>query len=154
MFGSDGRYGLGAVMLCLFLASMTCRHVQAEISLEEGPHDVTAIQGETVTLVCDFSNADGYVIYWRYGDTQRYLTINRDIETNLPIGLRNRLSVIGNVSKEEFTLRIENVQEADSGEYYCAYISLIAIHRQLQLMSARLYLPFWSHPVHSLHGVG
>ena len=57
---------------------------------------------------------------WWY--TEKYLTIDRGIETIVPISLSNRLSVIGNVSKEEFTLRIENVQEADSGVYYCAYI--------------------------------
>ncbi|XP_038076045.1 neural cell adhesion molecule 1-like [Patiria miniata] len=119
------RFILSAGLLCFFL-SFACHHVLAQPQLERGPQDAVVHEGDTVKFVCDLTNVIGYSVYWLYrsqGGFVRYLSIDRSVIANppLPPQLEQRLSIIGNESQDEFTLRITNVQETDEGTYSCRY---------------------------------
>ncbi len=105
---------------------MTYRHVQAEISVDNKPRDVSVHEGDNVTFVCDLSNVQGYTIYWSYsGSSSSYLTLDRDVYSGDPQqasqSVKKRISIVGDADKEEFSLRIQTVQESDSGDYSCLY---------------------------------
>ena len=113
-----------AALLYIFLSLMTRCPVQAQPSLDEGPQDVTVRSlGATVNFICNLRNVGGYIIYWFHLERNTVLTILRQVGTYLSPSLKSRLSIIGDVNNEEFTLRIENVTVADDGEYFCQYAS-------------------------------
>ncbi|XP_071795188.1 uncharacterized protein [Asterias amurensis] len=114
----------GCVVVLLFLVWMTRRHVQAEISVDTKPKDAAVHEGENVTFECDLRNVDGYSIIWAHrsdSGTFTYLTNDRSITEASP-SVKKRISIVGNVDEEEFSLRIQKVQISDSGEYSCRYI--------------------------------
>ncbi|XP_038077209.1 uncharacterized protein LOC119745058 [Patiria miniata] len=118
------RFILSAGLLCFFL-SVACHHALAQPRLERGPQDAVVHEGDTVDFVCDLTTVSIYTIYWYYRgqSVSIYLSIDRSVIANppLPTQLERRLSIIGNESQDEFTLRITNVQETDEGTYSCQY---------------------------------
>ncbi|XP_033634284.1 uncharacterized protein LOC117295682 [Asterias rubens] len=126
----------GHVVVLLFLVWMTRRHVQAEIGVDTRPKDAAVHEGENVIFECDLRNVDGYTIIWAYdqsgsGSTLTYLTRDRsDYEGSDQASseVMERISIVGDVDEEEFSLRIENVQESDSGEYSCRYNPAVGGH--------------------------
>ncbi|XP_038076665.1 inactive tyrosine-protein kinase 7-like [Patiria miniata] len=122
----SGRRILVSVFLWVFLSWINCRTVVAQLIVDEGPQDAHVHIGQKVTFVCDLRNTEGYNVFWFHQQRNKYLTTGRQVNVNLmPAELRDRLSVVGRVNQEEFSLRIENVQVADGGEYFCQYVPLI-----------------------------
>ncbi|XP_022111437.1 uncharacterized protein LOC110990664 [Acanthaster planci] len=135
MYPTNRRCTIPFMMLCLVLSMslMACHSpVLAQISVDQGPKDVSVVQGNTAIFDCDLNNAAGHIIYWYYesGATKRYLSIGREVGRSTPLSpaLLNRLSVIGDESQEEFTLRIVSVQESDKGSYSCLYAVGNSLH--------------------------
>ncbi|XP_038076667.1 uncharacterized protein LOC119744676 [Patiria miniata] len=126
MYPLTWRCVISQVRTFLVLSPMIFhRHAFAQISVDQGPTDVAVVQGGTATFVCDLSKVTGYKIYWYYleGSLARYLSIGRAVGVSTPLSsdLLSRLSIIGDESREEFTLRITNVRATDSGAYSCLY---------------------------------
>ncbi|XP_022086950.1 uncharacterized protein LOC110977279, partial [Acanthaster planci] len=93
-----------------------------------GPQDTIVRQGASVNFTCDLRNIEGYTIYWHHQPqvgSVRYLTVNRELYTGTvsppPAQLQRRLSITGDESRGEFTLRISDVRKIDDGVYSCLY---------------------------------
>ncbi|XP_038077207.1 cell adhesion molecule 2-like [Patiria miniata] len=114
------RFVLSAALLC-FVLSFACHLALAEPTIERGPQDAFVREGDTVEFTCDFTNVGNSTIYWYHQES--YLSFDRQLYPmpTLPPQLEQRLSIIGDESKDEFTLRITNVQETDEGTYSCLY---------------------------------
>ncbi|XP_038077208.1 uncharacterized protein LOC119745057 [Patiria miniata] len=122
MAPKHGRIILAFVFLWLFLPWMNCQTVVAQLIVDETPQDAQVHIGQEVTFICDLRNAGGYNVFWFHQQRNMYLTTGRKVNAGvMPAELRDRVSVVGRADQEEFSLRIENVQRADGGDYFCQY---------------------------------
>jgi len=81
--------------------------------IARGPLNVTASEGQDVTMSCTVLNLGRHSVGWILKDHSAILTVNEHVITRNP-----RVKVMRE-SKAKWTLIIENVRKSDEGEYMC-----------------------------------
>uniref|UniRef100_A0A4W6CFJ7 Ig-like domain-containing protein n=1 Tax=Lates calcarifer TaxID=8187 RepID=A0A4W6CFJ7_LATCA len=113
--------------------------------------DVTAAEGDTVTLNCTFETTalNSYLYWYKQGvrDFPRYV-LRRDTygtEENAPEFLKDRFDA--KIKDKLFTLKIQKLQLSDSAVYYCALTPTVTGN------TTTLYKNLWSKDNTILHNI-
>ena len=75
--------------------------------------DINGISGSTIQLICQYR---GNVVWKKSGILYSDKTY---INSNLPLDLRQRLSITGNYGVGEYHLKIAAIRQSDGGTYEC-----------------------------------
>ncbi|XP_022081902.1 uncharacterized protein LOC110974511 [Acanthaster planci] len=111
-----------AMFIWALVVTLVCggAHVGANPFRVE-PQNTNAALGETVVLPCILRNTtlSHCNVFWYRSDQQVYISRNRRIIDRLSPDVRERYSILGNRSSGVYSLQIQDVAEADAGEYQC-----------------------------------
>ena len=114
------KHVLFTVLLVILFMNVSPRRLASARSVDSPIGTVEVFVGDTVTLQCDLHNLHrhDHIIWYHKG---RYFSDDETLTTQVPSGLRDRVSVQCKRQRESCDLTIEALSYDDRGTYKCGY---------------------------------